>query len=260
MASLFRIPDVAIGLLLKFIKVLFSSLAECVSSQKLHEMLKAIPDTLTKVRTMLSINRDGFQRFIVCQRCDSTYDYNDCFPTRQIVNCTHVHFPRHPQVHMHTKCNEPLLKNVKTTTGKRLFAPLKVFLYKIKSLIDLIKGLIQQPGTLDLLTHWWEHTIVDGVMTDIYDGVVWQSFCRDGNKILASRYSIQLAINIDWFQPYTHVSYSVGVIYICVLNFPHRMRYLKGNIFVVGIIPGPRELKIHMNSYLKPLVRDLLKL
>ena len=138
--AFFWIPDVAIGLLLKFIKVLFSSLAEFLGSQKLHEMLEAMPDTLTKTRTMLSIDRDGFQRFIVCQRCDSTYDYNDCFPTRQIVNCTYVCFPRHSQLHMRTKCNEPLLKTVKTTTGKRLFAPLKVFLYK--SLVDLIKDLI----------------------------------------------------------------------------------------------------------------------
>lgn len=144
--AFFRIPDVAMGVLLKFIKVLMSSLTELFGSQKLHEMLKVMPDTLAKTRTTLSIDREGFQRFIVCQKCDSTYDYNDCFPTRQIVNCTYVRFPRHPQVHMRTKCNEPLLKTVKTTTGKRLFMPLKVFLYK--SLIDLIKDLIQQPGTL----------------------------------------------------------------------------------------------------------------
>jgi len=53
---------------------------------------------------------------------------------------------------MQAKYNEPLLKAVKTTIGKRLFAPHKVFPYK--SLIDLIKDLIQQPRTLDLLNHW----------------------------------------------------------------------------------------------------------
>lgn len=77
-------------------------------------------------------------------------------------------------MHMCTKCNEPLLiKTVKTTMGKRLFMPLMVFLYK--SLIDLIKDLIQQPGTLDLLNHWRQRTSVDRVMTDIYDGAVWKS-------------------------------------------------------------------------------------
>ena len=83
---------------------------------------------------------------------------------------------------------------------------------------------------------------------------------RDGNELLASRYGIGLAINVDWFQPYTHVAYSVGVIYICVLNLPRHLRYLKDNIFIVGIIPGPHEPKLHINSFLEPLVRDLMKL
>jgi len=98
-------------------------------------------------------------------------------------------------------------------------------------------------------------------MTNIYDGALWQSFlCSDDNEILASRYGIGLAINVDWFQPYTHVAYSVGICYICVLNFPHHLRYLRENIFVLGIIPGPHEPKIHMNSFLEPLVKELLKL
>lgn len=104
--------------------------------------------------------------------------------------------------------------------------------------IDLIREFIKQPGTLDLLNHWRKRNLVDGVMTDIYDGAVWKSFLySDGNEMLASRYGIGLAINVDWFQP--HVAYSVGVIYICVLNLPHHLRYLRDNIFIVGIIPGP---------------------
>ena len=98
-------------------------------------------------------------------------------------------------------------------------------------------------------------------MADIYDGAVWQSFMHSNdNELLASRYGIGLAINVDWFQPYSHVPYSVGVIYICVLNFPRRIRYLSENTFVIGIIPGPQEPKLHINSFLEPLVKDLLKL
>ena len=63
------------------------------------------------------------------------------------------------------------------------------------------------------MNHWRNRNLVDGVMTDIYDGATWKSFLnRDGNEILASRYGIGLAINVDWFQLYTHVAYSVGVI------------------------------------------------
>ena len=65
---------------------------------------------------------------------------------------------------------------------------------------------------------------------------------------------------MDWFQPYKHIEYSVGAIYITILNFPRQLRYRQENSIVVGIIPGPREPKLHMNSYLELLVSDLLKL
>lgn len=32
------------------------------------------------------------------------------------------------------------------------------------------------------------------------------------------------------------------------------------NVILVGIIPGPNEPKLHINSFLRPLVSDLLKL
>ena len=67
-------------------------------------------------------------------------------------------------------------------------------------------------------------------------------------------------LNIDWFRTYKHVEYSVGALYIAILNLPRHLGYLKENIFLVGIIPGPREPSLHMNSFLEPLVNDLLKL
>ena len=83
-----------------------------------------------------------------------------------MINCSYVPFPRHPHAHMRVKCYEPLLKVVKTTSGKTLFAPHKIFLYK--SPIDLIKEFIKQPGTLDLLNHWRKRNLVDGVMMVLY--------------------------------------------------------------------------------------------
>ena len=67
-------------------------------------------------------------------------------------------------------------------------------------------------------------------------------------------------LNVDWFRPYKYVEYSVGALYIAILNLPRHLRYLKENIFLVGIIPGPCEPSLHMNSILGPLVNDLLKL
>ena len=69
-----------------------------------------------------------------------------------------------------------------------------------------------------------------------------------------------LSLNVDWFRPYKHVEYSVSAMYIAILNYPRQLRYLRENIILVGILPGPHEPSKQMNAFLEPLVRDLLKL
>lgn len=66
-------------------------------------------------------------------------------------------------------------------------------------------------------------------------------------------------LNVDWFKSFKHQEYKVGVMYLAVLNLPREMRYKRENI-VVGIIPGPSEPPTTINSYLQPLVTELLKL
>ena len=60
-------------------------------------------------------------------------------------------------------------------------------------------------------------------------------------------------MNFDFFQPYGHVQYSLGAIY--VLNLPREERYKQENAILVGLPTEPNNL----NSFIKPLV-DLLKL
>ena len=73
---------------------------------------------------------------------------------------------------------------------------------------------------LDILNMWKDRIIPAGVMADIYDGSVWKSFVNiNGRNFLSRRYTFGLLINVDWFQPYAHVQYSVGAIYIAILNF-----------------------------------------
>ena len=67
-------------------------------------------------------------------------------------------------------------------------------------------------------------------------------------------------LNVDWFQPFENFAYSVGVIYLVILNLPHTTRYKRENIILVGVIPGPSEPSLNINTYLEPLVDELLKL
>lgn len=64
-------------------------------------------------------------------------------------------------------------------------------------------------------------------------------------------------LNVDWFRPFDHTPYSVGILYMVLLNLPRRDRLLKENLFVVGVIPGPHEPSLTISSYLEPLVDEL---
>ena len=79
----------------------------------------------------------------------------------------------------------------------------------------------------------------------------------DGMPFTFGRTSFLLSLNVDWFQPYKHTNDSVGVIYLVLLNLPRSVRYNIENVILVGVIPGPKEPSLVLNSYLAPLVKEL---
>ena len=67
-------------------------------------------------------------------------------------------------------------------------------------------------------------------------------------------------LNIDWFNPFEESPYSVGAMNLIVQNLPRSERFKIENVILLGMIPGPSEPSKHINTYLVPLVDDLLKL
>ena len=59
-------------------------------------------------------------------------------------------------------------------------------------------------------------------------------------------------------QPFDQTPYSVGVLYLVLMNLPRSERFKRQNVFLVGIIPGPSEPRNNINSFLTPLVDELL--
>ena len=97
--------------------------------------------------------------------------------------------------------------------------------------------------------------------TDIYDGMIWEKFQSiHGEPFLEAPNYLGLILNIDWFNPFKHVQYSVGVLYLVIANLPRSERYKIENVIIVGVLPGPNEPQKNMNSYLKPFVDELLEL
>ena len=82
----------------------------------------------------------------------------------------------------------------------------------------------------------------------------------DGQPFLSEPGNFALVINMDFFQPYKHVQYSVGAIYLRILNLPRGIRNKAENVILVGLIPGPHKLQHDINTFLEPLVTDLLSL
>ena len=93
-------------------------------------------------------------------------------------------------------------------------------------------------------------------MTDVCDGKLW----RDWQSYLNIPGNLLLMLIVDWFRPYKHTVYSVGVIYFVVQNLPRTLRFKPENIIIVGTIPGPHEPKLTISTYLDPMVNELLEL
>ena len=96
---------------------------------------------------------------------------------------------------------------------------------------------------------------------DVYDGRVWREFLTyDGQPFLSVPFNFAFQLNINWFQPFEHTQHSEGVMYLTVMNLPRSERFLQENVILVGVLPGPKEPQLNVNSFLEPLVKDLLDL
>ena len=71
---------------------------------------------------------------------------------------------------------------------------------------------------------------------------------------------LDFKINIDWFQPFKHSTYPIGAIYVAIANLLRTERYTSDNVLLIGIILGPKEPKLDINTYLQPLVDELKEL
>ena len=115
---------------------------------------------------------------------------------------------------------------------------------------------------IDLCFAWQnrQHTDLD-LLCDVYDGSAWKEFSTSyPSSHDEGTLPLCLALNVDWFQPFQHTQYSVGALYLSILNLPRSLRFKEENVMLAGIIPGPKEPPLNINSFLEPIISDLLKL
>lgn len=144
------------------------------------------------------------------------------------------------------------MKRVKVGRSFKL-VPSKTFLYR--NLIPALIAMAKRPGFLLNCEHW--RCNPSDVSGDIYDGRVCSDVMQiNGRKFTALPNNLCLGMT-DWFNPYEETLYSVGAIYLVVLNLPRTERYKLENVILVGIIPRPHQPVGDINCFLSPLVKDL---
>lgn len=262
--SLFRVSNAALSVLLKFLALfvrLFGN-AFVPHSEQLHELTASIPRDVSGARRFLwKTNEDDFITYVVCPKCDSVYHYQDCFVScgrrKESKCCRHIAYPNHPHARRRQECGALLLKKVRFGRNYRL-VPIKEYAYQ--PLSRSFAYLARREEFLNACERWRDRmkSIPQGHLGDVYDGRVWQEFASDSTQqFLDTPYCYLLTLNVDWFQPFTHTQYSVGAMYLTVQNLPRSERYKEENVILVGIIPGPSEPSLTINSYLAPLVQEL---
>ncbi|CAC5359646.1 unnamed protein product [Mytilus coruscus] len=196
------------------------------------------------------ILEDDFVKYVVCSKCNEPYTLSEAEECR---TCTFIKYPNHAQRKL---CGEKLLKEVVLQDGSKRHYPIKLYCYR--SVMKTLQNLLDRPGFKQRCEDWRQRTSIPGTLRDIYDGRVWKSFMTHAGRPfleMPKRYALQL--NVDWFQPYKHSPYSSRGIYLSLMNLPRSERLKKENVITAGVIPGPDEHSLSINTYLRPLVDEL---
>ena len=255
----FHLTDRVLNIIFRFLKTFFTVLgsvsAPCAAIRtKLPMTFYMAQKSYTKVQ-----KGQNFHKYPVCKRCGTIWKYDDCIEGygahKKAKLCSHI--PPLSRGRRRRECNGVLLKTVELATNRKIFYPLMTYCY-IDLRTSLEHLLLDADFTLKC-AHWKSRISSDGSLEDVYDGRVWKQFLQYHDRpFLTEENSYAFMINIDWFQPYKHLTYSVGAIYLSVFNLPRSQRYKLKNICLIGIMPGPHEPELTVNSYIAPLIQDLL--
>lgn len=218
----FHLSDTAVSALVIFIASFLTLLNAVVNSKFLFSMLTCLPRTVSMCRNMLGVKK-SFQTFVCRVKCNSLYELGSCFDKLNgkpaSKRCVHVEYPNHPMVHFRSKkCGTLLLKEVKIGS-KQFHYPFRNYCYK--SLKESLNRLMCRKDFITNCELWRNREHVPHVLEDIYDGRVWHDFqCVGGRDFLKQPNAFALMLNVDWFQPFKHTQYSVGAMYMVLMNLP----------------------------------------
>lgn len=260
---MFHLSDVGLGILLSFFATLVAIMGRIFNLETVKEFSDIMPRAVRTARRLVGNDQDTFQKWACCPSCSALYPLEDCsmrLPDGSLSSreCTFIRFPNHPQSRFRLPCGVPLMKTVKTSNGTTYLYPRQMYCYN--GIIAFLREKLQQPEFMEQCEAWRKNSHSQGEFNDIFDGQIWNDFINpEGVPFLSQPYNFALSLNVDWFQPYKNSVYATGAIYVAVLNLPRTERFKSENILLLGVIPGPKEPELTINTFLKPFVKELLK-
>jgi hypothetical protein len=228
--------------------------------------LAQVPTTITAA--LSKFNLDGrVTIYAVCPACHCTYkpqyqlgSHTASYPER----CTNRPKPEEEQ------CNEPLLQNASDNK-----IPLKPFVYhdfndylgRLLSRKDIEQMLDKScDDALKSLDHPRPHFV-----RNIFDAEFIRSFegpssTPDKKTLFIERGTegrFLFVLNVDFFSPegmnIRGARTSCGIISMACINLDMEICYKPENMYIAGIIPGPREPTLsELNHYMRPLMDDMV--
>lgn len=178
-------------------------------------------------------------------------------------HCTYREFPGAGD------CGATLVRASKSSSASAhtTVRPIKTYCYQ--SLHSWIARMLSRPDFESMID---KSLVVNqsATRTHIVDDILQSSEVRtfqdsDQKPFLrqeGSEARLLFSLFIDWFNPRGNrragSSISSGVIFMACLNLPPELRYRKENLYLAGVLPGPKGPSVlQVNHFLRPLVGEL---
>ncbi|KAJ3575942.1 hypothetical protein NP233_g765 [Leucocoprinus birnbaumii] len=228
----------------------------CDAEQK--SLIDSIPGDIRTARKLFATD-PGIVVYAACPKCHNLYapdvkDGIEVYPSR----CSYVRFPGKPP------CSTRLCK-LGVRKGLSVRVPIRP--YAMQSFTSFLGGFYSRPGIESALRSTNHGLRADEPISDIGQSPgLRQLLDSDGRVFLESEDEIRTiwSLSYDGFNPFHNKaagkSASAGVLAMVCLSLPPELCYKRENIYLVGIIPGPKQpAGDALNPYLTPLIDTLVQ-
>ena len=170
----FCISDNGMEFLLPGLKRLFDSFGEY--NNWFAGLAIAFLGTLYCFKNQLRLVMVKFKKYVVCPKCHSLYDFDDCYAT--VGSCSKlkagsfVKLANHRQRWRRRPCGETLLNEVTLKDNTKRLYPNQIYCYQ--SVIESIKRLVKRRNVVNHCELWRSREVrsVGQVTSDDFDGRV----------------------------------------------------------------------------------------